>query len=83
LRYRVNRKLGVLTTWDWFFINYGGYKGSMVDAHVVADHRTFKHVGFGAGLDRLSMNIEADTDDWVGDLQHVLFGFVAYVSFYF
>jgi hypothetical protein len=83
LVYRVKPRLNVVASADWFFLNYGDYKGSMNNAVAFVQHHTFKHVGFGGGLNRMAVDIEADSEDWFGDLEYIQTGWVAYAVFYF
>ena len=83
LAYRATRKFNVIAAVDYFFLDYDKYAGSLVDAQVFFEHRTFKHVGFGAGLNSFSLDVEVDDDARYWDVQILYRGYLAYVSFFF
>jgi hypothetical protein len=83
LVYRITPKLIVVASADWLFLNYDAYRGSLVDAGAFIEHRTFKHVGFGGGLNRLALDLEVDDDRYVGTAQHILTGWLVYAGIYF
>jgi hypothetical protein len=84
LTYKITTKWGLFASSDWFLLSYRDeYKGILSDTQVYAAHRTFKHVGFAAGINIQTFDIELDDDDllWQIDLRGV--GFLAAVTFYF
>jgi hypothetical protein len=81
--YNVGRKLRLLAAGDWFFIDYGAYRGQLTDAFLLVEHRTFKHVGFGGGLNAFSLTVDIDDSDRHADIRHVYTGWMAYMAFYF
>ncbi len=83
LIYNVTPKLGVLLNTDWFFLNYNEYQGVLLDTILFADHRTFKHVGFGGGINLQTINVEVDAEDILVQLDASYVGFLAVVSFHF
>lgn len=84
LGYHVTPKLSVLAQADFFFLNYGDYRGRLVDAGLLVEHHTFRHVGFGGGLNLLSLNAEIEEEETrLWDIEHLFTGYMAYVAFYF
>lgn len=82
MAYRITPKLGFIARADFFFLNYGAYKGFMVDAGAFVEHHTFRRVGFGGGLNLFSINAEIEEETRLWDIQHRFTGFMAYVAFY-
>ena len=66
--YRVTPKLSMVASADVFFLTQSSREGSLSDAYVVFEHQTFERVGFGAGLNRFSLNLDLVKDgnrwDW-------------------
>jgi len=83
LTYRVTPRLSVLATADFFFVSYDQYEGLLADVVVFASHRTFKHVGFGAGLDLQSLGVDIDDDDFLWEIQDRFVGYLVVVTFHF
>jgi hypothetical protein len=84
LTYQVNPKWIVLLSSDVFLLNYNDeYKGLLTDTQLYASHRTFKHVGFAAGLNLQTFNVQIDDDELFWELDEGLVGFLAAVTFYF
>ena len=83
LTYRVTPRLSVMATADFFFVSYDKYKGLLADVVIFASHRTFKHVGFGAGLDLQSLGVDIDDDDFLWEIQNRFVGYLVVVTFHF
>ena len=81
--YKVNRKLSVLARFDLLNIQYGEFSGSVLDAWFAAEHHTFKHVGFGGSVGRLTMDFELDDDKLFWDVSHHFTAVMAHVAVYF
>jgi hypothetical protein len=54
------------------------YQGALTDFTISIEHRTFKHVGFGFGLNRSSLDLEVDDDNKRGAFSSVLNGLMLY-----
>lgn len=83
LTYRVTPRLSVMATADWFFVSYDKYKGLLSDVIIFANHRTFKHVGFGAGLNLQSLGVDIDDEDFLWEIQDRFVGYLVVVTFHF
>jgi hypothetical protein len=83
LGYRVNKKLSVLARFDLLNIQYGGFEGSVLDAWFAVEHHTFKQVGFGGSIGRMTMDFEVDDDQLFWDVSHRFSGVMAHVAVYF
>jgi hypothetical protein len=82
LRYAITPKLNVLGRWQVFGLEVGDYKGLWTDSSLLLEHRTFKHVGFGAGLNVFNFNIEANDDEFIGAFDTRFVGVLAYLKVY-
>ena len=52
---------------EFFWIEYGGYSGRLVDINIALEYNAWKHLGFGIGYDSVRIDIDADGDDLLGD----------------
>lgn len=66
-----------------FFLQIGDYQGSQQDVLLLFEHNTFKHVGFGAGLNGINLNLSAENDELFGELNSRILGLLAYVKVYY
>jgi hypothetical protein len=78
-RYNMSRRWRFTGKGDFFFLQVGDYKGNLVDLRLNLEHQTWKHVGFGFGLDVISNFLEADDGEFRGEFNNSLTGFQAYV----
>lgn len=69
LLYRITPKLSMIVAGDVFFLNRSEEKGSLTDAYIVFEHQTFERVGFGAGLNRFTLNVERVDDGRLWDIE--------------
>ena len=71
----------VRTKYELFFLdNFDTYQGALSDFTIALEHRTFKHVGFGFGLNRSSLDLEIDDGDKQGSFSTVLSGLMLYMT---
>ena len=81
LDYAITPKWLVRTKYELFFLdNFDTYRGALNDFTAAIEHRTFKHVGFGFGLNRSSLDLEIDEDNKRGAFSTVLSGLMLYVT---
>jgi hypothetical protein len=73
------------TRWQFqvFALEFGDYKGSTSDTQLLFEHKTFKNVGFGGGLNSFDLQLEADADDLKGEIASDYLGLYAYVKVYY
>jgi hypothetical protein len=83
LTYRVTPRLLVLTYADFFFIDCKEYNGVLMDVQLFASHRSFKHVGFGAGINDQTIGVEVDGEDLFWEISDNFVGFLVMASFSF
>ncbi|MEN8167063.1 MAG: hypothetical protein ABFR65_06240 [Pseudomonadota bacterium] len=82
LRYSITPNLEVLGKWQVFALDIGDYEGIWTDSSLLLEHRTFKHVGFGAGLNAFTFDLEATDDDFVGSFDLRMSGIFVYMKIF-
>ncbi len=82
LRYSITPKFDVLGRWQVFALDIGDYKGFWTDTSLLLEHRTFKHVGFGGGLNAFNFDFEAEDDDFLGSFDLRFTGIFLYLKVY-
>jgi len=82
-RWQFSKKWLTRWRWQWFAIEFGDYRGLVQDFVLVFDYDTFKHVGFGIGLNSYDMNVEATGSDLRGEFTENYTGLLGYLKFYF
>jgi hypothetical protein len=80
--YNISPRWSFMTRLDVFALEYKDFKGSMIDMRLVLEHHTFKNIGFGFGLNRFDLNVEASNDDILGEIDNTYNGFLLYVTTY-
>ena len=79
LDYAFSPKWWLRTKYELFFLDsVDAYQGALTDFTISVEHRTFKHVGFGFGLNRSSLDLEVDDDNKRGAFSSVLNGLMLY-----
>lgn len=80
LDYAVTPKWWVRTKYELFFLDsIDEFQGAYSDFTLGVEHRTFRHVGFGLGLNRNALDVEVSSDKNRGAFNSVLNGFMLYV----
>ena len=74
LIYRITPRLAMIASADVFFLTQSSREGALSDAYVVFEHQTFERIGFGAGLNRFSLNLEFVRDGRQWDWESVYTG---------
>jgi len=75
LDYAITPKWLVRTKYELFFLdNFDTYQGALNDFTIAVEHRTFKRVGFGFGLNRSSLDLEIDDGNRQGSFSSLLSG---------
>ena len=80
--YQISPRWSFMARLDIFALQYQDFSGSMSDMRLVLEHHTFKNVGFGFGLNRFDLNVEASNDDILGEIDNTYNGFLIYVTTY-
>jgi hypothetical protein len=83
LSYSISPKWIWITSIDLFAISTGGYSGTLTDIEVLIENRVSRRWGWGAGLERLSFDLQSRDDDLTGTFQTSNWGINLYGSVYF
>jgi hypothetical protein len=79
LDYAITPKWWVRTKYELFFLdNFDTYEGALNDFTIGVEHRTFRHAGFGFGLNRNSLDVQVQDGSKQGAISTVLSGFMLY-----
>jgi hypothetical protein len=65
-QYRIGRKWRFVGSVEWLDVTVGDYRGVFTDAIATIEHDTLEHIGFGFGLNRLGLDVEATSGDLTG-----------------
>jgi hypothetical protein len=79
-RYQITPRWRFAGYTQHFMLAIGGVEGSFSDTRFTFAHHTFKNVGFGFGWNRIDLDVEADTSDYLGAFDTRLDGLQAFVS---
>ena len=80
LDYSFAPKWWVRSKYDLFFLNsVDTYQGTYGDFVLAVENRTFKHVGFGGGLNVTNFDLDVSGDSTRGTLSSALSGLMLYV----
>lgn len=81
LDYSFAPKWLVRTKYELFFLDsVDAYQGALSDFTISVEHHTFRHVGFGFGLNRSSLDLEVNDGDKRGAFSAVLNGLMLYAT---
>jgi len=69
--------------WQFFALQFGDYQGSTRDTTLLIEHRTFKNVGFGGGINAFDLQLNAENSDLRGEITSDYLGLLGYVKVYF
>jgi hypothetical protein len=83
LNYQLTQRLGIISGYNTFFIKYQEFTGLMTEASLYFEHRTFKHLGFGAGATIFPMYITYEGERFTTEIRNTYLGAVLYASLYF
>jgi hypothetical protein len=78
-RYNMSRRWRFTGKGDFFYLHVGDYEGSLIDLRLNLEHHTWKHAGFGFGLNSIGTFLEADDGEFRGNFDTLLSGIQAYV----
>lgn len=65
---------------DWFKLEYDPYRGHIYSLGMDALCQPFRNVGFGLGWRGLEFEVEANKNDWDGQIRSVYSGPIAFLS---
>ncbi len=82
-RYQMSDKWQANMRYELFFLEIGDYGGSRQEFLLNFEHNTFKHVGFGVGLNLVNMDFQAKNDQMRGKFDSKLSGLLGYLKVYY
>ena len=88
LEFAITPKLYLRQNIELFYLEYGGFTGSLIDVNIGADYRFTKHFGLGLGIDSFDLRLEANGKDYPemnfnGDINFKYTGLMLYGKYYF
>ena len=81
-RWNLTEKWQSIFRYEMFMLQVGDYKGSQQDFQLLFEHSTFKHVGFGFGINTIDANIRARDEKIRGEFDSRILGLLGYIKFY-
>jgi hypothetical protein len=86
--YAIIPKLYLRTNIDGFYLQYGGFEGSLFDAKAVLEYNIWDHVGVGVGYDYFRANIRSEGSKYpginlAGEIQVDYGGLLVYGKYFF
>ena len=82
-RWNFTEKWQGIFRYEIFLLEIGDYRGSQQDFQLLFEHSTFKHVGFGLGINTVDINIRAQDEQIRGELDSRIVGLLGYIKVYF
>jgi hypothetical protein len=82
-RWNFTEKLETNIRFEAFYLQFDNYEGYYQEALLNLEHATFKHVGFGLGLNYGFLDLHGREDDIQGELNSRVLGLVGYLKAYF
>ena len=81
-RWNLSEKWQSIFRYELFLLEVGDYKGNQQDFQLLFEHSTFKHVGFGLGINTVDINMRAQDEQIRGEFDSRILGLLGYVKFY-
>lgn len=85
--FRISKKFYLLQKAELLYLNFTDFKGSILDLTILLEHKTFKNVGFGFGINSNRVNVTIkDPDssiDFFGDIRMDYTGLLLYGRYFF
>ena len=81
-RWNLTEKWQSIFRYELFMLQIGDYKGSQQDFQLLFEHSTFKHVGFGLGINTVNSNIRARDEKIRGEFDSRILGLLGYIKLY-
>lgn len=80
----ITPKLYLNASSEFFGLKYDNFDGFLNNTRLNLEHRTFKHVGFGIGLDyfRLDASVESDNGNLEAEAKYDYVGLVAFMRIF-
>ena len=86
--FAITPKLFLKYSFDFFYLEYDQFEGAVTDTKLALEYNAFKYLGFGIGLDRFNIHIEAEGEDYPnidfeGSFEFGYLGLMVYCKVYF
>jgi len=81
-RWNLSEKWQSIFRYELFLLEVGDYKGNQQDFQLLFEHSTFKHVGFGLGINTVDINMRAQDEQIRGEFDSRILGLLGYIKFY-
>jgi len=81
-RWNLTKKWQSIFRYEIFMLEVGDYRGSQQDFQLLFEHSTFKHVGFGLGINTVNINMRAQDETFRGEFDSRILGLLGYIKFY-
>jgi hypothetical protein len=82
MRYNFLPKLSTVFDWRTFQVDTGDFGGNLQDMTIAVEHRTFKHIGFGFGLESFNLELDATESTFTGAFDNRWDGVFLYLKGY-
>ncbi len=69
--------------YELFALSVGDYDGRLQQSHLHFEHNTFENIGFGAGISNYMFNVDAEDDEYLGEIESTYLGLFLYMKTYF
>ena len=80
LRYNLSKRFRMLGTQELFGVRVGDYSGRLSNTRILAEYRITRHFGVGAALERFSLEVDAESEDFSGSLDTSYTGLSVYLK---
>ncbi len=78
-RYNISHRWRFIGKADFFYLEFGDYKGSLTDLRLDVEYHPWKHVGFGFGFNGIQTTLDYETSTESGSIQNTISGPQIYV----
>jgi hypothetical protein len=83
----ISKKFYLHQTAELLYLNFTNFKGSLLDLAIMLEHKTFKNVGFGFGINSNRVNVTLKDPEskfnFFGDIRMDYTGLLLYARYYF
>ena len=80
MRYDFTKRFRMIMSQQLFGLRVGDYSGRLADTRILAEYNITKHFGFGGGLERFSLQVDAEGEDFNGSYDSSYTGFSLYLK---
>jgi hypothetical protein len=85
--FQISKKFYLLQTAELLYLSFTNFKGGLLDLSIMLEHKTFKNVAFGIGINsnRVDVTIKNPDSkiDFFGDIRMNYTGLILYGSYFF